>query len=463
VKKRYIIAVGCALLPACAFAQGTFTVRLNQNRYAVQPGETFRVSALIDPVPAGGLFSFGVRILFEPADAQIASDQAIVIPAPLDFNGPAGVGALKVIVQGSAAVKGSVDPVLLPPRGYSDPILASFEITDISLAPGRSYPLKLELFRTLGPTESVFVSGNGLPLDGNLAFGMATVEVVPEPRVLSLVLVSGMIGLLARTFHSRSAELNFIRLARNSRELRLNVSRSPRQAADKVLRDIECVCEELHPDPCPTDVVLRCPVAGLSPERSNVNSRGCKPTGRRSRKDSDSERVEQRLLTALSSTPSGSSVPRSPTRGFHPRLFTFIPSGDSNSSRILNSIAVHACPVEGRGKSGHAPAPDCAFTALTGLAVKIVRQCGEAGPPPPSPNGERIPRNSSPFEPLDRTAKVAGGVLTVPQEGRRFCLIPGGLRTARPTFRFMGRASVNDFVHGPTYPRQAGSAALLWS
>lgn len=184
------------LLPGWAFGQGTFAVRFDQSRYAVDPGGTFQVSALIDPVPAGGLFSFGVQLLFEPTNVQIASDRAIVVSAALNFNGPAGIGALKVIGPGSAGAKGSIDPSILPPQGYIGSSLVSFQITDLSLAPGQSYQVRLGLFRTLGPTESVFVSGNGEQLDNDIAFGTALVEVVPEPSIVWILLTAALaIGL----------------------------------------------------------------------------------------------------------------------------------------------------------------------------------------------------------------------------------------------------------------------------
>jgi hypothetical protein len=190
-------------LPGLAFAQGTFAVRFDRSAYGAAPGETFTVTAQIDPVPVGGLFSFGIQLLFEPANARVSSDRAIVVPLALDFNGPAGAGALKAITPDSAAVKGSVDPAILPPQGYTGSSLASFEVTDLSLSPGKSYQLRLGLFRTLGPTESVFVSGTGEQLDGNLTFGTATVELIPEPNVVSFLLAFGLIGLRVRRVGSR--------------------------------------------------------------------------------------------------------------------------------------------------------------------------------------------------------------------------------------------------------------------
>jgi hypothetical protein len=191
VNIRRSIAVVWLLLPAPLFAQGTFAVRFDQPLYLVNPSGTFQVSAVIDPVPPGGLFSYGVELIFEPAQVQVASERAIIVPGELDFRGPQGLGALKVTGEGMAAVKGSVDPAVLPPQPYTGSALASFALTDVSGAVGQSYQLQFRLYRTLGPTETVFVSGTGQPLDSDLAFGSANVEVVPEPSLLVLIMPAG--------------------------------------------------------------------------------------------------------------------------------------------------------------------------------------------------------------------------------------------------------------------------------
>jgi hypothetical protein len=112
--------------------------------------------------------------------------------------GTFGEGLNLIVGPGSAGAKGSVDPSVLPPQGYTGSALASFQITDLSLAPGKSYQLRLELFRTLGPTESVFVSGQGDQLDGNISFGTAFVEVVPEPSIFWILLTAALVIALTR-------------------------------------------------------------------------------------------------------------------------------------------------------------------------------------------------------------------------------------------------------------------------
>jgi hypothetical protein len=96
-----------------------------------------------------------------------------------------------------AGAKGSVDPAVLPPQGYADPTLVTFSMTDLSRTAGKSYQLRLGLFRTLGPTESVFVSGNGEKLDDELTFGTATVEIIPEPAGLFWMTMGGFLVMAA--------------------------------------------------------------------------------------------------------------------------------------------------------------------------------------------------------------------------------------------------------------------------
>lgn len=95
--------------------------------------------------------------------------------------------------------KGTVDPSVLPPKGYTDSLLATFVLTDLSTKVGGSYPLQLELFRTLGATESVFVTAGGEQLDARLVFGSAMVDVIPEPSLVALV-VLGLLCWPARRF-----------------------------------------------------------------------------------------------------------------------------------------------------------------------------------------------------------------------------------------------------------------------
>jgi hypothetical protein len=187
------IALCClyaTLTAGSAFAQGTFSVHFDQSNYNLQPGGTIPVSVVIDPVPGGGLFSYGVSASFDPAGALLGF-AGINVPKELDFNGVLGPGASQMITDGTAAVKGTVSFSLVPIQGYSGALLATFLVTDHSGVPGNSTPLTLALYRTLGTSEHVFVDAQGQTLDDKLTFGSATITVIPEPGVLSLLLVGG--------------------------------------------------------------------------------------------------------------------------------------------------------------------------------------------------------------------------------------------------------------------------------
>src|SRR5437868_1615900 len=58
-----------ALIVSQLRAQPTYTVRFGQPRYDIQPGQTFEVSLVIDPVPAAGLHSYGITVSFDSAHA----------------------------------------------------------------------------------------------------------------------------------------------------------------------------------------------------------------------------------------------------------------------------------------------------------------------------------------------------------------------------------------------------------
>jgi hypothetical protein len=179
-----------AVTAASSVAQGTFSVHFNQSNYNLQPGGTIPVSVVIDPVPGGGLFSYGVSVSFDPAGTLLAF-AGINVPKDLDFNGVLGPGASQMITDGAAAVKGTVNFSLVPIQAYSGAVLATFLVTDRSGVAGSSTPLTLSLYRTLGPSEHVFVDGQGQALDDKLTFGSTTITVIPEPGILSLLLVGG--------------------------------------------------------------------------------------------------------------------------------------------------------------------------------------------------------------------------------------------------------------------------------
>ncbi len=162
MKRIFILAaLLAASFPWVSLAQGTFRVRFDQATYSVTPGGTVSVGVVIDPTPPQGLFSFGIKVAYDEIMARVANAAAIVVPPPMDFNGVAGPGALRAIENGAAGVKGTVDFFLSPAQPYLGATLATISITDVSGIPGTSYPIRLDVFGTVGPNETVFVSGVG--------------------------------------------------------------------------------------------------------------------------------------------------------------------------------------------------------------------------------------------------------------------------------------------------------------
>jgi hypothetical protein len=158
--------------------QGVISVQFDQEEYFLQPSSLTPVGVELGTAIPEGLFSFGVRMVYDPILGGVVNEDAILVPPALDYNGAQGPGALKAVGQGFAAVKGTVDALAFPAVYYAGSELATFNVT--ALTPG-DYAVTLELYRTLGPTESIFVSGNGVTLDSQIRFGTAIFHVVPEP------------------------------------------------------------------------------------------------------------------------------------------------------------------------------------------------------------------------------------------------------------------------------------------
>ena len=192
IRQMIIWAIGVAL-PLSAVGQGTFRVRFDQTSYVVTPESTLTVGIVIDPTPLSGLFSYGMKVVFDEAFARVEAASAISVPPPLDFNGVLGPGADRSAGSGFGAVKGTVDFFLSPPQSYGGSLLANVSIKNLVNEAGLTYPLSIEIYRTLGPSESVFVNGAGQALDSQVTFGSALVHVVPEPSGLVLMIL-GLAG-----------------------------------------------------------------------------------------------------------------------------------------------------------------------------------------------------------------------------------------------------------------------------
>lgn len=186
---RWNLILCCLLGANCTYGQGTFRVHFDQAVYLTQPGGVVPLSVSIAPVPSEGLYSYGVSIEFDPAKAVLALAGIEAAP-PLDNNGVAGIGALKAAREGFGGVKGTVNFAGSPPQSYSGALVATFFLTDRSLTPGNSYSVDLGFFRTLGASETIFVDGSGKSMDARIVFEPAVIQVVPEPRLWSLIALS---------------------------------------------------------------------------------------------------------------------------------------------------------------------------------------------------------------------------------------------------------------------------------
>jgi len=138
------------------------------------------------------LFSFGVRIDVS-GPGEVVLDTLTAVPA-LDFFGTAGPGAFIDAAPGVLGIKGSVDVLGAAPP-HAGGTLARYVF---SFAENGRYTLTPRAFNTLGPTEDIFVSGNGLSLDDSITFEPTSVTVVPEPGSASLLGVAGLAAMLRR-------------------------------------------------------------------------------------------------------------------------------------------------------------------------------------------------------------------------------------------------------------------------
>ena len=143
---------------------------------------------------SGSLFSYGARV--DLNGTGLVNFVSLSIPAELDFSGPNGPGATTDLSPGVLGVKGTVEALNPPITAYSGSLLAQYrfrfpEVGEFTFTPSE--------FNTLGPTEDLFVTGDGQVLDDALTFQSVTVTVVPEPSVGVLGLVGvGLLGVFSR-------------------------------------------------------------------------------------------------------------------------------------------------------------------------------------------------------------------------------------------------------------------------
>ncbi len=142
----------------------------------------------------GTLFSFGSRL--DVAGSGSVGFQSLTVAAELDFHGPNGPGAFVDLSPGVLGAKGTIDISTPPTTPYPGVLLAQyrFQFPEEGL-----FTFTPREFNTLGPTEEIFVAGDGQVLDDSLTFAPMTIEVIPEPGTGLL----GLAGVLLLLFPRR--------------------------------------------------------------------------------------------------------------------------------------------------------------------------------------------------------------------------------------------------------------------
>lgn len=203
-KGRLLFAgvLGALMLGLSGFAGAAVSVHTEKPTYVIAPGQEFDIRVFLDADDAlvgdqaldKGLFSFGVKLVFDPLKLSIAGVSGITAPSALNFNG-FNAGALRQVGTGFAGVKGNINQNVF--EVYEDTLIATFRVKDLS--GGGTYGVGLQLHKTLGDSEQLFLDGDGNVLDGGASFVGAQVTAVPEPSI-ALMLGAGMgvLGVLAR-------------------------------------------------------------------------------------------------------------------------------------------------------------------------------------------------------------------------------------------------------------------------
>lgn len=184
---RQIVAV-LAALPLWGFAQGTITVRPESDGYFVSPGGELPITVVIEAADPVRLFSYGIRLDYDPAQFAARVTAPVVVPLPIDFNGVEGSGALVGSGQGWVAVKGTVDISQVPLQAYAGGVLATFNLQSLGGTVGDSSEIRLSFFNTLGASETIFVDALGEALDHQITFRSGVITTIPEPSTTVFLL-----------------------------------------------------------------------------------------------------------------------------------------------------------------------------------------------------------------------------------------------------------------------------------
>jgi hypothetical protein len=135
-----------------------------------------------DQVPAPGLLSMGVRLVFDPANVAVASPHDIVVPKEINSDGAGGPPS-KEVGAGYAAVQDVV--MLEATNGYTAPLMATFRVR--SDVPGTYGLTPAMRFAPDNGGLANFVDYQGVLLDDRITnFAGATLSVLVQPAISSV-------------------------------------------------------------------------------------------------------------------------------------------------------------------------------------------------------------------------------------------------------------------------------------
>lgn len=202
------LAVLIAATIPCLAGEAVYVVRFSEASYAVQPLATQTVQVVIDPVPASGLFSFGLKLAFDSSRLRMRSTSSIHVPPELDNNGVDGPGALKETGDGFAAVKGTVNFFTSPQKYYFGSALASFDVENTELC---FTSITLAFYRTAGPSENLFLDGNKQTLDSHIHFQPDPFQTVVDPvPKIAITKINTRVGPKAQLTYSINPSFNYV-------------------------------------------------------------------------------------------------------------------------------------------------------------------------------------------------------------------------------------------------------------
>jgi hypothetical protein len=177
---KYALMLLCLdLCFGCASASAAVSFQFEKPSMTVESGEEFVASIQIDADASqggvqpleNGLFSFGIKVEFDPAVLEIGADGVFVVPA-LNYSGfipgaEVQVNANNIIIKGNILLESQNSPP------YEGSLIAEIVFRNIGASPRAA--LTLDSARS-NPNEVLILDGQGNALDNTAQFHAAEVQ-----------------------------------------------------------------------------------------------------------------------------------------------------------------------------------------------------------------------------------------------------------------------------------------------